>query len=228
MKRLIGKGQIEWTNHILNFIAVCLGIIITFAGQGLINSIAERKEVKSSLLLVKNELLDNMSYIELSDSVMNMFSQAGKFLIRYEGHYNDAPKDSMMMHCYVPFIVYEITHSEEALELLKNSSLFTKIKDFNLSLDIIHTYGAIKDEMKVISLYLEQKRKYLDDALVGKAKHAISQEDITAVQLWNAMTSTNEGKQLLRELYHMNVTHDSSSTKEAIQKTIKAIDQYIN
>ena len=75
----------------MNFVAVCLGIVITFAGQGLINRHAERNEVKSSLMLVKNELQDNLSYIELADSMLTRYSAAAEFLIRYEGHYSDAP-----------------------------------------------------------------------------------------------------------------------------------------
>lgn len=58
------KKSINWIDHTMNFIAVCLGIAITFAGQGLINRQSERKEVKSSLLLVRNELEDNLSYIK--------------------------------------------------------------------------------------------------------------------------------------------------------------------
>ena len=139
------KNNRDWFSYLMNFIAVCLGIVITFAGQGLINRHAEKNEVKRSLILVRNELEDNMSYIELSDSVLTLFSEAAEFLIRYEGHYAQAPEDSMAMYCNIPLTVFEITHSDEALELLKNSSLFTKIKDLDLSLEIIHTYGAIAD-----------------------------------------------------------------------------------
>ena len=228
MKKDTKRKKIDWANHLMNFAAVCLGIIITFAGQGLINSCAERKEVKSSLLLVRNELQDNLSYIELSDSLMKTYCEAAKFLIRYEGHYNDAPADSMMMHCNAPLFIFDITHAEEALDLMKNSSLFTKIKDLNLSLEIIHTYGKIADEMKMVKLYNEQKEKYLDEAIGAPVKKILSQDNITAIQLWNAITSSEEGKQFLRELYRLQIMHDSSDTKQVIENTIREIDQYIN
>lgn len=217
----------DWFGYLMNFVAVCLGIVITFAGQGLINRHAERNEVKSSLLLVKNELQDNLSYIELADSILARYSAAAGFLIRYEGHFADAPQDSMAVYCNVPLTVYGITHSEEALELLKNSNLFTKIKDLGLSLEIIHTYGAIADEMTIVKFYNEHKNDYLEEAMTEDVKEVLSRDDITAEQLWSAITASREGKQFLRELSRLQMLHNSSGVKATIAGTISSIDKYI-
>lgn len=221
------RNNRDWFSYLMNFVAVCLGIIITFAGQGLINKIAEREEVKSSLILVRNELQDNLSYVELADSVLVKYSKAAQFLIRYEGRYSDAPKDSMAVYCNVPLTVFEITHSEEALDLLKNSNLFTKIKDLDLSLEIIHTYGAIADEMAIVKFYNEYKNNYLEDAMNGNVKEVLSRDNITAEQLWGAITASREGKQFLRELSRMQMLHDPSTVKAIITNTIDSIDKYI-
>lgn len=217
----------DWFGYLMNFVAVCLGIVITFAGQGLINRHAEKEEVESSLRLVKNELQDNLSYIELADSVLAGYSEAARFLIRYEGHYPDAPQDSMAAYCNVPLTVFEISHSEEALELLKNSNLFTKIRDLDLSLEIIHTYGAIADEMTVVKFYNDYKNKYFEDAMTGKVKDILARENVTAEQLWSAITDSREGKQFLRELSRLQMSHDSSYARSTIANTIASIDRYI-
>ena len=221
------RNKKDWFGYLMNFVAVCLGIVITFAGQGLINRHAERNEVKSSLMLVKNELQDNLSYIELADSMLARNSAAAEFLIRYEGHYSDAPQDSMAVYCNVPLTVIEITHSEEALELLKNSNLFTKIKDLDLSLEIIHTYGAIADEMTLVKFYNEHKNDYLEEAMTEDVKEVLSRDNITAEQLWSAITASREGKQFLRELSRLQMLHDSSDVKAIIAGTIASIDKYI-
>ena len=221
------KKNRDWFGYLVNFVAVCLGIAITFAGQGIINRNAERNEVKRSLILVKNELQDNISYIEYSDSVLTLFAEASRFLIEYEGCYDQAPVDSMAAYCNVPLTVYEISHADDALELLKTSSLFTKIKDQNLSLEIIHTYGAIADEMAVVNFYHERRGKYLEDALNGKVKDILANDGITAVQLWNAITSSKEGKQYLRELCRLQMEHSSYEVKNTINNTIALIDRYI-
>lgn len=221
------RNNKDWFGYLMNFVAVCLGIVITFAGQELINRHAERNEVKSSLILVKNELQDNISYIELADSLLTRCSAAAEFLIRYEGHYSDAPKDSMAVYCNVPLTVFEITHSEEALELLKNSNLFTKIKDLDLSLEIIHTYGAIADEMTLVKFYNEHKNDYLEEAMTEDVKEVLSRDNITAEQLWSAITASREGKQFLRELSRLQMLHNSSGVKATIANTIASIDRYI-
>lgn len=221
------KKNRDWFGYLMNFVAVCLGIAITFAGQGIINRNAERNEVKRSLILVKNELQDNISYIEYSDSVLTLFAEASRFLIEYEDCYDQAPVDSMAAYCNVPLTVYEISHADDALELLKTSSLFTKIKDQNLSLEIIHTYGAIADEMAVVNFYHERRGKYLEDALNGKVKDILANDGITAVQLWNAITSSKEGKQYLRELCRLQMEHSSYEVKNTINNTIASIDRYI-
>ena len=221
------KKNRDWFGYLMNFAAVCLGIVITFAGQGIINRHAEKNEVKRSLLLVKNELQDNISYIEYSDSVLALFSDAAEFLIRYEGRYAQAPADSMAAYCNVPLTIFEISHADDALELLKASSLFTKIKDQGLSLEIIHTYGAIADEIAVVRFYHERRSKYLEDALGGKVKEVLANDNITAVQLWDAITSSREGKQYLRELSRLQMSHSSSEVRNTVNNTIALIDDYI-
>ncbi|MCQ2174425.1 MAG: hypothetical protein MJY61_04755 [Bacteroidales bacterium] len=226
MKDNGGKRR-DWFGYLMNFVAVCLGIAITFAGQGLINRKSEKNEVKSSLMLVRNELQDNLSYIEFSDSVLTRFSEAARFLIRYEGRYSQAPEDSMAVYCNVPLTAFEISHSEDALELLKNSSLFTKIKDLDLSLEIIHTYGAISDEMAVVKFYHEHKDKYLESAMDSNVKNILANDNITAEQLWGAITASREGRQFLRELSRLQMMHDSSYARNTIRSTIESIDRYI-
>lgn len=216
-----------WLNHFLNFLAVCLGIAITFGAQGLMDARNEKKEVVSSLTLVKNELEDNITYIQFADSVLARYSQAALFLLRYECNYENAPADSLAMYCNLPLTEYEVTYSGEALELLKTSSLFTKIKDMELSLEIIHTYGTISDQMKVIKFIFDRKSKYFDDALTPHVRNVLAGDNVTAAGLWNAITRSNEGKQFLRELYRLQVGYDSAPAIEGIQAAINHIDSYI-
>lgn len=133
----------------------------------------------------------------------------------------------MAAYCNVPLTVYEISYADDALELLKTSSLFTKIKDQYLSLEIIHTYGAIADEMAVVRFYHERKGKYLEDALNGKVRDVLVNDDITAVQLWDAISSSKEGKQYLRELNRLQMMHSSAEVRNTINNTIALIDNYI-
>lgn len=221
------KKKIDWVGFFMNFLAVVLGIVITFCGEGLISSKQERDAVKSSLLLVCNELQDNKDNIVFIDSALVEYANASTFLIKYEGHYNDAPKDSMARYCNIPFTSYTFAASESALELLKTSSLFTKIKDNNISLDIIRAYAAIRDEFEVIEYIIDKKDKYLEDAMYGEAKAVMANSNVTAVELWTSMVKTIEGRQFLRELYRLQHFHSSEETLASIDSTIQKIYTYI-
>lgn len=42
------RNKKDWFGYLMNFVAVCLGIIITFAGQGLINRHSERTRLNQT------------------------------------------------------------------------------------------------------------------------------------------------------------------------------------
>ena len=48
-----------WKSFFSELVAVILGIVITFAGQGMIDRAHNRKEVRSALQLVRTELISN-------------------------------------------------------------------------------------------------------------------------------------------------------------------------
>ena len=117
-----------------DLLAVVLGIFITFTIQGLINRSADRKDVRSSLELVRSELVRNIDDISvMKDHLYQEIGSAEYFL---------SHKDSIGK-CPASF-----TLSHDALELLKMSSIFQKIGDNDLSMKIIRAYdtcGSIVD-----------------------------------------------------------------------------------
>jgi len=211
---------------LLNFMAVVLGIVITFCGEGMIESRNEKKEVKKSLELVKNELKDNLKFVDLADSVIMDYYLSAKFLIQYIGRYNEAPADSMEIYSYAPLTVMEVSSSEEALDLLKTSSLFTKIKDQQLSLDIIHTYGAIRDKMSLFKLVFDLCDDNRSAAINDEVKKVLASDNVTTAQLWYAFTSTTEGVQFLRDMTRYYLYADSSELRELVDSTCIKIDAY--
>lgn len=49
-----------------NFIAVVLGIVITFAGTDFINTASQEKQIKESMQMIKIELSENLKSINWS------------------------------------------------------------------------------------------------------------------------------------------------------------------
>ena len=86
-----------------NFIAVVLGIVITFAGSDLIEERKIRNEVKDALSLVKDEILLNRETIE-ELMEQELFEQRGAcYLLQYKDSIDKASPDSIEKYGYSPF-----------------------------------------------------------------------------------------------------------------------------
>lgn len=214
-------------SFVLNFLAVVLGIAITFAVDNMISSGSERREVKSSLNLVKNELLDDIRYADEADSMLLSYSRSAEFLVRYEGKYDRAPSDSLQMYAIIPLTIMEVTYSDDALDLLKTSSLFTKIGDLDLSLDIIHTYGSIQDQFKQFHMLFDLCNKNREAAFTENVKKVLGSNDATFPSLWTAITSTTEGRQFIHGLIGIHTMSTSRKMRETVEKTVGKIEQYV-
>lgn len=78
-----------------NFIAVVLGIVITFAGSDLIEERKIRNEVKDALSLVKDEILLNRETIE-ELMEQELFEQRGAcYLLQYKDSIDKASPDQL-------------------------------------------------------------------------------------------------------------------------------------
>jgi len=213
-------------SFLLNFFAVVLGIAITFGCDAIVSAKKEKAEVRSSLNLVKNELKDNVSYVMAGDTALLNYAKAARFLIRYEGRYQEAPADSLNMLCNYPLTIMKVETDEDALDLLKTSSIFTKIKDQELSLDIIRAYGLIEERVIVLKMVFDMVNSSREAAMTPSVNKSVACDNLTAEILWTAITSEDPGRQFLRELQRMDIYADSSKMQKGIDDIVARIEAY--
>lgn len=116
-----------------NFIAVVLGIVITFAGSDLIEERKIRNEVKDALSLVKDEILLNRETIE-ELMEQELFEQRGAcYLLQYKDSIDKASPDSIEKYGYSPFQSFNPIYIDDAMEMLKSSSLISAIENKKLA-----------------------------------------------------------------------------------------------
>ena len=133
-----------------NMVSVILGIVITFAVQGKIDRLQDRKEVASALDLVRTELMANIDDIGTMSDYLRQEKSAASYFLDHKYSLKRCPEDSISHKGNLLFADAAISISSDALELLKSSSLFQKIGDKNLSMKIIRAYdtcGAIASSM---------------------------------------------------------------------------------
>lgn len=226
MKKAEFINRENLTSFFLNFLAVVLGIVITFGGESLISARKERNNLKNCLELVSSELQNNKEYLISCDSLLKREVEAALFLIRYEKDYTKAPKDSMGALCNVPLMLDEISIYTDAFELLKNSGVLTKIRDKQLALDIFRIYGALQNDVDYINMFYDHKLKYLEPAMNSDVKALLSSDNVTAVGLWSEMARTDEGRQFLREILRFLSSYNPYDLYEAVDLAISEISGY--
>lgn len=114
-----------------NFIAVVLGIVITFAGSDLIEERKIRNEVKDALSLVKDEILLNRETIE-ELMEQELFEQRGAcYLLQYKDSIDKASPDSIEKYGYSPFqsLILFILMMQWRCSKVHRLSLLLKIKN---------------------------------------------------------------------------------------------------
>lgn len=146
-----------------NFIAVVLGIVITFVGSDLIEERKIRNEVKDALSLVKDEILLNRETIE-ELMEQELFEQRGAcYLLQYKDSIDKASPDSIEKYGYSPFQSFNPIYIDDAMEMLKSSSLISAIENKKLATRIIQTYNTIKTAYGSFGAFMDIKLKCIEN-----------------------------------------------------------------
>lgn len=217
----------DWTGLLLEFIVVVLGIAITFIGEALVNKNYEQKEVKSSLQLVRDELIDDIGYVRECDSISFEELQAIFYILANKDSLDKANQDTLYKYYALPLRLVVYTDSREALELLKSSGVFSKIDDKSLALDIIHAYGYLQDYMGSSKMCADEKAKKMQTITESKEFSHLANTATTPSELWEGILKHEEGLlYLYDEQRALMVRPNAQSTIEQVQAIVDKIDRY--
>ncbi|MBR2211789.1 MAG: hypothetical protein IJ896_10120, partial [Fibrobacter sp.] len=98
-----------------NLLAVILGIVITFAVQGMINRAQDRREVRSALELVRSELATNLEDIGALDDYFADTQTSARYLAAHERDLAQCPEDSVLLHTGIVYADVSVALSHDAL-----------------------------------------------------------------------------------------------------------------
>lgn len=212
-----------------NFIAVVLGIVITFAGSDLIEERKIRNEVKDALSLVKDEILLNRETIE-ELMEQELFEQRGAcYLLQYKDSIDKASPDSIEKYGYSPFQSFNPIYIDDAMEMLKSSSLISAIENKKLATRIIQTYNTIKTAYGSFGAFMDIKLKCIEK-LTDKAevRKALAKNKLrTKMQEWDFYFTIPEGVQAVQQISYIHSYPRKMYGRymEQIDETLAAIDE---
>lgn len=218
----------DWEDFAMKFLAVFLGIVITFAGNAWVTHHREKQVVKKTLSLVCDELESDVALMDTLQAGISEEAQAAAFLQRYQGKYETCPADSMALLCNIPFSIPTIKPTSAALELMKSASLFQNLGNQDLALSIIHAYNALEYEKEAFQYFYDKKQRMLDEAMQDEAKEVFSRPQFTPAEAWGSITSTIEGRQFLNEIIISDKAgFGHTETRDLVLQVVKDVKEYI-
>ncbi|MBR5724959.1 MAG: hypothetical protein IKX62_06260 [Bacteroidales bacterium] len=210
-------------NFITGTISIILGVIITFMIQGMIDRSQDKKEVRSALQLVRTELQANIDDINLMCDYLEQECTSANYFLKHRSDLDRCPEDSVNYHSGIIFAEASISVSQDALELLKNSTLFPKIGNNGLSMKIIRAYDScstIVDALnKQHSTLTDQFENSVNEQTAGKFAKSGSID-------MRQYVKTDYGLYVLRRLANRTGL-DSIADISEIQDAVGAIDAFL-
>ena len=148
-----------------NLVSVVLGIAITFFVQGIIDRAQDKQDVRAALDLVRAELTTNMADVADMTEYLQLERTAARYILEHRKNLKACPDSLVKEYSGIIFANASITLSDDALELLKMSSLFQKIGDNDLSLKIIRAYDTGSIIASSINHHIEERNELFAGAV---------------------------------------------------------------
>ncbi|MBQ3723392.1 MAG: hypothetical protein II851_06745 [Bacteroidales bacterium] len=206
-----------------DLLSVILGIVITFTIQGMIDRASDKKEVRSALELVRTELQSNMDDIAVMTDYLRQEGRSAQYMLDHRQTIHDCPLDSLYYHTGVLFASASITTCQDALELLKMSSLFQKINNNPLSMKIIRAYDACEIITDNMNHHIALRDERFENSVTDQSVKVFASSGFIDIRDY---IKTDYGLYAIRSLSSMTEPTEFTDVSD-MQIAIDAIDEYL-
>ena len=155
----VGKPAFNWTwcDYALQLSVVIIGIVVTFAGSGLISRWVGQRQVKTVMQLVVSELEQNREMLRDVCSSLDYDRRGMLMFMEYDG-LEDIPADSLAHYSLLLSYLPSYRPQQEALEVLKSSDIVSAVGDKQFLADIFGCYNRLNDFRENVAMYSGRKQ----------------------------------------------------------------------
>lgn len=146
-----------WRDYALQLSVVIIGIVVTFAGSGVIERWRVAREVRATMQLVHAELETNRADFMQVWDYQQWEMRACKQLTDNRCDLKRIPPDTMASFDPVYGRIHFFHPRRDAFEVLKNSGLMSSMPDKDFLLTVTQGYAALVDLEENISMYYQLK-----------------------------------------------------------------------
>lgn len=230
MATKISLGKIKTTikgwklgDYFRQFSIVAAGIIVTFWGSDLISENARQKEVRATMQLVAEELEYNKQELHRVRSLLDIDIHMSRLLMEHDMNISEISVDTLWKYGKLFNNMDEFSNRNDALDVLKGSSLMQYIPDKRMLQDVLQAYYELGKKKKDVGDYYAVKT----DVLMGLALSA-GRKDV----LGNNRTFKDEVAYLLKHDNFINFVimvpgflywHEFDELDEMLDKQIQVL-----
>lgn len=230
MATKISLGKIKTTikgwklgDYFRQFSIVAAGIIVTFWGSDLISENTRQKEVRATMQLVAEELEYNKQELHRVRSLLDIDIHMSRLLMEHDMNISEISGDTLWKYGKLFNNMDEFSNRNDALDVLKGSSLMQYIPDKRMLQDVLQAYYELGKKKKDVGDYYAVKT----DVLMGLALSA-GRKDV----LGNNRTFKDEVAYLLKHDNFINFVimvpgflywHEFDELDEMLDKQIQVL-----
>lgn len=224
LKEMLPKWRLG--NYFRELSIVIAGVFVTFAGTDLINNIAQEKQIKESMLMIKMELEENLKSIDQQET--NYLKEIHFFQLLNQKQDSLRTIDISILEDYMnaPFANRGIEYSEDALEVLKNSALMQQIADKQFILKLLQSYKSCRLIQSDINDYYKNKTSHIHRYLAHPTVYIPQKKNYqNAYEVWEDRLKEYELKQLILTMPNTFDNNPFTIPQKTIKEMIELIDQ---
>lgn len=216
-------GRWTWREYMLQLSVVILGIVITFAGSGLIERWQRQRQVRTTMLLVYEELKTNLG---LRDNCCEKlrFDQDGMLMFDHYGRNVDLiPMDSLDRYVSLLGTMRSVEVQNDAFEVLKSSGVIQFVGDKELLMQVLGCYRQLGTFADRVDSYNQSKINAINHFSASDV-HADFHMD--SRQLWRALLRDPLCNSFIgMSAYYVGYPDYLRSDIAGVAKTIAAINE---
>ena len=151
-----------WREYALQLSVVIVGIVVTFAGSGLISRWAGQRQVRKVMRMIVEELDTNREQLNSCCERLILDRQGMLMFDRYGRDVDRIPVDSLARYFSLLGSTEDFRPRSDALEVLKGSGAIQSVRNNGLLMQILASYRALEEFGRDVESYNRRKEEAMD------------------------------------------------------------------
>lgn len=212
-----------WREYMLQLSVVILGIVVTFAGSGAIERWKRARQVRTTMLLVYEELKTNLTLRNACCEKLR-FDQNGMLMFDHYGRRVDLiPEDSLERYATLLGTMRAIEVQNDAFEVLKSSGVIQYVGDKELLMQVLGCYRQLGTFAARVDSYNRSKINAINHFSASEVHADFHLEPRT---LWRALLRDPVCNSFIgMSTYYVGYPEYLRSDIADVEKTIAAIHE---